>query len=86
MKWKVIVSEPAKKQFTKLPDQIARRILDFLRALETRDNPRTRAKALVGEKNKWRYRVGDYRIICEIRDRELVVLVLEIGNRKNIYR
>ena len=86
MKWKVIVSEPAKKQFTKLPDQIARRILDFLRALETRDNPRTRAKALVGEKRKWRYRVGDYRIICEIRDRELVVLVLEIGNRKNIYR
>ena len=49
-------------------------------------NPRATGKALQGEfSGLWRYRVGDYRLICEIRENELVILVLEIGHRKNIY-
>jgi mRNA interferase RelE/StbE len=53
-----------------------------------REHPRTDGVALQGKKYKglWRYRVGGYRLICQIRDAELVILVLEIGHRSNIYR
>ena len=47
------------------------------------ENPRVHGKGLVGDKSgQWRYRVGDYRIICEIKDEEIVILVLEVGHRK----
>ncbi|MBQ3396379.1 MAG: type II toxin-antitoxin system RelE/ParE family toxin [Synergistaceae bacterium] len=53
----------------------------------TFSDPRQRGKALTGTRSgQWRYRAGDYRIICEIRDDVFVVLVLEIGHRSNIYR
>lgn len=51
------------------------------------DDPRTLAKPLQGEYGElWRYRVGPYRIICEIRDSELIVLVLRVGHRREVYR
>ena len=52
------------------------------------DDPRSIGKVLTGPKlgAYWRYRVGDYRIICDIQDGQLCVLVIEIGNRKEIYR
>ena len=52
------------------------------------DNPRSIGKALKGSKlgNFWRYRVGDYRIICDLQDQRMVILVVEIGNRREIYR
>lgn len=50
------------------------------------EDPRIHGKGLVGDKSgQWRYRVGDYRIICEIEDEEIVILVLEIGHRREIY-
>ena len=50
------------------------------------ENPRVHGKGLVGDKTgQWRYRVGDYRIICEIKDEEIVILVLEVGHRREIY-
>ena len=50
------------------------------------ENPRVHGKGLVGDKSgQWRYRVGDYRIICEIKDEEIVILVLEVGYRREIY-
>ena len=50
------------------------------------ENPRVHGKGLVGDKSgQWRYRVGDYRIICEIEDEEIVILVLEVGHRREIY-
>ena len=50
------------------------------------ENPRVHGKGLVGDKSgQWRYRVGDYRIICEIKDEEIVILVLEVGHRREIY-
>ena len=54
--------------------------------IEGCENPRLHGKGLLGNKSgQWRYRIGDYRIVCEIRDNEVVVLVLEVGHRKNIY-
>jgi mRNA interferase RelE/StbE len=53
----------------------------------TLDDPRQTGKALKGPLGDlWRYRVGDYRIICDIQDRVLIVLVLQIGNRREVYR
>ena len=51
------------------------------------ENPRNNGKALTGQLGGlWRYRVGDYRIICDIKDEELYVLVVKIGNRRDVYR
>lgn len=54
--------------------------------LEDCENPRRHGKSLTGNRNgQWRYRVGDYRIICEIQDKKLTILALSVGHRKNIY-
>lgn len=50
------------------------------------ENPRLHGKSLVGDKSgQWRYRIGDYRLICEIHDKEITILVLEAGHRREIY-
>ena len=50
------------------------------------ENPRLHGKGLVENKSgQWRYRIGDYRVICEIQDKEIIVLVLEVGHRREIY-
>lgn len=50
------------------------------------ENPRAHGKGLIGDKSgQWRYRVGDYRLICEIQEEEIVILILEIGHRREIY-
>lgn len=64
-----------------------KRIIFFLRTKETCHNPRQQGKALRGDKAElWRYRVGDYRIICQIEDEVVTVLVLGVGHRKEVYR
>jgi len=72
-----------------LAKQDANRIVSFLadRVVQD-DNPRQTGAALQGSElgSFWRYRVGDYRIICDIQDHKLVVLVVEIGHRREIYR
>lgn len=85
MLWTTRVTKPAERQLRKLPVQIRNRIMDFLKTLEGPENSQLRARKLVGVESRWRYRVGDYRIICEIRDRELLVLVIDIGHRRDIY-
>jgi mRNA interferase RelE/StbE len=73
----------------KLDPQVARRIMKFLRVrLSAAEDPRSLGRALRDEElgEYWRYRVGDYRILCEIRDAELVILTLAIGHRRDIYR
>jgi mRNA interferase RelE/StbE len=86
--WTIKYTDTARKQLKKIDRQIARRILDFMdERVASADDPRQTGKALTGPLgNFWRYRVGDYRIICDIQDGELCVLVVEIGNRKEIYR
>ncbi|CAM3236572.1 type II toxin-antitoxin system RelE family toxin [Asticcacaulis taihuensis] len=88
MAWTIKYTDTARKQLKKIDRQIARRILHFMdERVAVADDPRQTGKALTGPLgNFWRYRVGDYRVICDIQDNEMCVLVVEIGNRKDIYR
>ena len=89
MAWTISYTATAKKQLRKLDKQAARRILDFMdERVAGAQNPRDTGKALTGPLlgTFWRYRVGDYRIICEIQDGKLCVLVIEIGHRRDVYR
>lgn len=86
--WAVEFTRTAEKQIKKL-DRVARqRIAAFLRKkVRPSGNPRQWGKALHGDKaDLWRYRVGDYRLICEIQDKEITVLVLHAEHRKDVYR
>lgn len=83
MAWIIKYSDSARKQLKKLDKQSAIRILDFMdERISESGNPRSIGKVLTGPKlgTYWRYRVGDYRIICDIQDGQLCVLVIEIGN------
>ena len=83
---KVILTETFKKQLRKLDAAISKRVLDYLEQIEKLDNPRSRGKGLTANlSGLWRYRVGDYRILCCIKDDELIVTVLEIGHRSSVY-
>jgi mRNA interferase RelE/StbE len=87
--WTTEYTETARKQLRKLDKQIARRILDFMdERLSGERNPRDTGKALTGNLLGafWRYRVGDFRIICDIQDAKLCVLVVQIGHRREVYR
>ena len=87
MKYKVIFSKRAVKQLKKLDKQIAALILGWIeKNLVNCDNPRIFGKNLIGDKSdEWRYRIGNYRILCKIEDEKVTILVLEVGHRKNIY-
>jgi mRNA interferase RelE/StbE len=86
--WTVEVSGLAERQLKKLDPAVRRRILDWLEErIEGCKNPRHFGEALKGARAElWRYRVGDYRIICDIHDGRLVVLALAVGHRREIYR
>ncbi len=89
MGWKVRFDPAAEKELAKLDRQPAARILRFLfDRVAKLDDPRSIGEALKGSKlgDLWKYRVGDYRIIVDLRDGELCVLVLRIGNRREVYR
>ncbi|MGE9297041.1 MAG: type II toxin-antitoxin system RelE family toxin [Puniceicoccales bacterium] len=87
MSWDYKVSERAVRQLRKMDRTAAQRIILFLdERITGTDNPRIWGKQLKGELNNlWRYRVGDYRILCEMRDDELIVLVVRLGHRREIY-
>ncbi len=89
MAWQIEFDESAKKELAKLDRQVARRLIDFLknRVLNQRD-PRSVGQALRGSTlgEFWKYRVGDFRIIASIQDERMIVLVLRVGNRSDIYR
>ena len=83
---KVNFSENALTELTRLGKGISARILQKLKEIERLDNPRDSGKALVGNlAGLWRYRVGDYRIICKINDNELIILVINIKKRSEAY-
>lgn len=87
MQYKVIFTERAKKQLKKLDKHIAALIIGWLeKNIQNCENPRLHGKGLLENKSgQWRYRIGDYRVICEIQDKEIIVLVLEVGHRREIY-
>jgi mRNA interferase RelE/StbE len=86
--WQIDLTESAIKQLSKMDKSEAKRITTFLRQrLAVMDDPRSTGKALTGPLGGlWRYRVGDYRVVCEIYDSALKVLVVKIGNRRDVYR
>ena len=89
MAWAVELSETAARELSKLDPQHSRRILRFLQQRVARlDDPRGLGKALQGSRlgEFWKYRVGDYRLICKIEDARLLVLVLRIRHRREVYR
>lgn len=89
MAWTIKIADAALKDLKRIARKHARRILDFLgQRVAKLGNPRSIGQALKGAEvgDFWKYRVGDYRIICDIQDRAVVVLVLRIGNRRDIYR
>ena len=89
MAWTVELDPAAERELDKLDPQIARRILKFLRGRVTLlDDPRSIGEALKGSKlgDLWKYRVGDYRLIADIQDGKLRILIVRIGNRREVYR
>ena len=79
-------SEAARKVFKKIDKTMQKRIKEYLDEVLQLENPRSRGKALTGNLvNLWRYRVGDYRIICDIQDEKILITVLRLGHRKEIY-
>ena len=84
MRYRVILPKSVQKEVDRLPDGVVRRILARLAQLETDPRPAD-VKKLKG-RDAYRIRVGDYRVIYEIHDRQLEVLVITIGHRREIYR
>jgi mRNA interferase RelE/StbE len=85
--WTVEFLASAKKSLKKLDRPWQKAILDYLEnEIAVLDDPRSRGKALTGEKRGlWRYRVGDYRIICDIEDSRVTILAVAIGHRREVY-
>jgi mRNA interferase RelE/StbE len=88
MAWNVEVSPRAQKQLDELDRPVARRISKFLyERIGKLNDPRQIGERLQGTLSEfWRYRVGDYRIICSLEHERLVVLVLRIGHRREVYK
>ena len=89
MVWQIEFGDAAKKDLTKLDRPVAKRITTFLRErVSGMNDPRSVGEALKGSRlgEFWKYRVGDYRIICHLEDSQLRVLVVRVGNRREVYR
>lgn len=89
MVWKIEFDPAAERELSRLDPQIARRILVFLRdRIASLDDPRSIGEALKGSQlgEFWKYRVGDWRIIANIEDDVLRILIIRIGNRREVYR
>ncbi|WP_320200856.1 type II toxin-antitoxin system RelE family toxin [Agrobacterium sp. rho-13.3] len=89
MNWTIEYNSDVQKILRKIDPQTRNRIRSYLHErIAKLDDPRQIGSALQGSElgNYWRYRVGDYRILCDIQDNKLVVLVIEIGHRREVYR
>ena len=89
MAWRIEYSKDAGKEIAKLDKPIAQRIIRFMGSRVAKlENPRSIGQALAGSTlgDFWKYRVGDYRIIADIQDGKLIVQVVRVGNRREVYR
>jgi len=86
--WKVEIADVAESQLMRLDTPVRNRILNYLHdRIEGCKNPRHFGEPLKANKaGLWRYRVGDFRVICEIQDKRLVVLAIAIGHRREVYK
>jgi len=86
MSWTIAFERQAKRDLDKLDPQIRERVLRFLtERVAALDNPRSIGEALKGSE-LWKYRVGDYRIIASIEDQRVQILIVRVGNRREVYR
>lgn len=86
MAWTIEYDRDAVKSLKKLDKSVVATIVDYLDNVAALDDPRARGKGLTGHlAGLWRYRAGDYRVICDLHDGELVIVALEIGHRSKIY-
>ena len=87
MVYKVVFTDEARKQIKKLDKHIASLIIGWIeKNIDGTTNPRQHGKALTANRSgQWRYRIGDYRLICEIDDAKIIILVLDVGHRRNVY-
>ncbi|UTD03491.1 type II toxin-antitoxin system RelE/ParE family toxin [Treponema socranskii subsp. buccale] len=84
---KVEYAPTASKQFSRLNKPLQNRIKKYMSEIASLDNPRSRGKALTSNlSGLWRYRIGDYRILCRIHDDKLIITVIGIGHRSTVYR
>ncbi len=89
MAWQIELSETAEKQLAKLDKPVAKRLLGFMRErLASLDDPRSIGQALRGSElgEFWKYRVGDWRLACQIKDAKILITVVRLGNRREVYR
>ena len=87
MMYKVEFTEKAKKFLKKTDKSTAKLITAWIRKnLENCENPRLHGKGLTSNRSgQWRYRIGDYRVLAEIQENKIIILILEIGHRRDIY-
>ncbi|MGG7465205.1 type II toxin-antitoxin system RelE family toxin [Plantibacter sp. YIM 135347] len=84
--WRLEVSRDFEHQLRKLDNPIRQRVARYLDELLSLEDPRQRGKGLTANRSGyWRYRVGDYRLLAEIRDDELVIIAVELGHRSEVY-
>jgi mRNA interferase RelE/StbE len=86
--WTIDYSDTARTELRRLDRQMSRRVVDYMdERVATRENPRSIGQALTGPMGGlWRYRVGNCRIVCDIQDEVLHVLVVRVGRRDSVYR
>ena len=85
--WRITPTKEFTKSLRKLDRPVARQIVEALDAIAATGQPRSRGKALTGPlSGLWRYRIGNYRVLVELHDDELVILALKAGHRSTIYR
>ena len=84
---RIIYSEEALKSLKKLDRPVQKLIISYMDKIALLEEPTARGKSLSASlRGFWRYRVGDYRILCEIQDEKLIICVVDIDHRKNIYK
>ena len=86
--WRLVFSKKADKQLSKLDAGVRRVIVSWLlKHIDGCDDPRVYGKGLTANPaGEWHYRIGDYRVLCEIRDDELIVLAIAVGHRRDVSR
>ena len=87
MAWRIEIDKDVQREMKKLDKQVAKRITAELREVSQLDDPRSMGKGLTGNlAGLWRYRVGDYRIICDIEDGVFLILVVDVAHRREVYK
>lgn len=88
MHYQVVYSERALKELKKMDRYTRQLIFSWIsKNLDGCENPRSHGKALTANRSgQWQYRIGDYRLICQIQDQELIILALSVGHRREVYQ